>query len=143
MSARYPLDPFALPNRPDIPISAERNQGRLKVPATKMLKTAASVILITIGLATAVFLPALMIDASRMELVVLNGQVMTLPVYSARVIDMFLGALVVAVALVSFVLCAMICACERNEWSRPDRLAARKRGERHRGRAGRVEVLDV
>ncbi|MBD8891365.1 hypothetical protein [Roseibium litorale] len=143
MSARYPLDPFALPNRPDIPISASRDAGRRAVPAGTLLKTAATVILITIGLATAVFLPALLLDVSRVDHLVLDGRMMTLPAYSARVIDMFLGALVVAIALVSFVLSAMICASERSEWSRSDRRAARKHGGSQSKRTGMIEVLDV
>lgn len=143
MSARYPLDPFALPERPDIPISLVRADGVAPVTAMVLLKRGLTVILITIGLATAVFMPALLFDVSRVETIVLAGQSMTLPAYSARVIDMYLGALVVAVAVVSFVLCAMICASEHTEWSRPERGAARRRSRRVAGRHGMIEVLDV
>ena len=143
MSARYPLDPFALPNSPDIPIPALRTKDRPAIPVGLVLKKAVTVMLVTIGLASAVFLPALLLDVSRVDHLVIDGRLMTVPAYSARVIDMFLGALVLATALVSFVLSVMISASERSEWNRSDRRAAKKRSRHQSGRKGMIEVLDV
>lgn len=115
MSVRYPMDPFAVPNRPDIPLSPPRR--RRPIPSNRRLSgvrraavAAAGFTAASLVLAGLLFTPVLVQELSRIDAVMLSGEVVPSGAFTARIGALFLGTLIVAVALVSLFASAALVA---------------------------------
>jgi len=105
MSVRYPYDPFALPERPDIhpPEPGPASLGRTFGSAMRRIALiVAGFFVAAIALAVVLFVPVLIREIGRVDAVMLAGEL--LPVYSVaeRLQDLFFGTLIVSVAVLSF-----------------------------------------
>lgn len=109
MSARYPLDPFALPNRPDIsiPIPIRRRANRLRA-GVKALCVIGVFLAASLVLAVVLFMPLLVVEIARIDAVVLAGQTLEAWSYSARLGDLFLGTLIVSFSVLAFLTSVML-----------------------------------
>lgn len=109
MSARYPLDPFALPSRPDIPIPMPMRgrTNRLRT-GVKALCVIGVFLAASVMLAVVLFVPILAVEITRIDAVVLAGQTLEAWSYSARLGDLFLGTLIVAFSVLAFLASLML-----------------------------------
>jgi len=109
MSARFPLDPFAVPSRPDIsipmPIRGRANRLRAGVKAICVIGVFVAASLV---LAVVLFVPILAVEIARIDAVVLAGQTLEAWSYSARLGDLFLGTLIVAFSVLAFLTSVML-----------------------------------
>lgn len=123
MSVRYPLDPFDLPYPPDLPRPEHLGapairpklawRKRLSLGVAALIAFAAA----TAGAAVLIFLPVLLADLWSLEAVRTGGQVLSAAEYRMHLIELFLGTLVLAGALVSFVF-SLASAGRRPYWQR-------------------------
>jgi len=105
MSVRYPYDPFALPERPDIhpPEPVPASFGRTFGSVTRRIALiVAGFFAAAVALAVILFIPVLIREIGRVDAVMLAGEL--LPVYSIaeRLQDLFFGTLILSVAILSF-----------------------------------------
>jgi hypothetical protein len=111
MPARYSRAPSAGVDRPDIylPDPLRRRKNRLRRGAV-LIKYVGGYMLAVAVLAAILFLPVLFVEVSRIDAVELSGEILPVSVFASRLGDMFLGTLIVAFALVSFVASAALSA---------------------------------
>ena len=144
MSVRYPMDPFATPNRPDVhfPFAGVVLPDPGRVPLARRLRLA---VLAVAAFAVAVsvvamilFMPVLVHDLTSLQAVQRHGEVMLIAQYTERLLSLFLGTVVLSGALVSFAL-AVVLSASRSRVIVPVR---RSRTQQRATRA-RVEPNDV
>ncbi|MEH0069843.1 hypothetical protein V6L77_05150 [Pannonibacter sp. Pt2-lr] len=138
MSVRYPLDPFDLPYPPDLPRPDDfaAPSPRLALPWRRRLALGGVALAMfsaaTAGAAVLIFLPVLLADLWSLEAVRIGNAVQSATQYRTHLIELFLGTLVLAGALVSFVF-SLAFGGRRPYWQRlePRRLrgSARSAGE--------------
>lgn len=116
MSVRYPMDPFALPNRPDVdfPFAGLDRPTRGRVPLGHRLRLAVlalAAFAAVVGVVSAVlFMPVLLHDLTSLQAVQRHGEVMLMSEYTTRLTSLFLGTVVLSGALVSFALTVVLAA---------------------------------
>lgn len=142
MSVRYPMDPFALPNGPDIdfPFAGARRPAAVS-PAHRLRLAALAVagFATVVGVVSAVlFMPVLLHDLMSLQAVQRHGQVMLMAQYTDRLLSLFLGTMVLSGALVSFAL-AVVLSARRSKTLAPVRRARAKT----RAQDARSELTDV
>ena len=98
MSTRYSLRP----NRPEIqlPLLVRRRANRLRNGA-RVLRVAVFFFLVSFVLASALFTPVFLLEASRIDTAA-GGRMMEINRFAGHLEGLFLGALVLAVVLVGF-----------------------------------------
>ncbi|WP_417686537.1 hypothetical protein [Roseibium sp.] len=116
MSSRYPFDPFALPDRPDVLLSPDPGPGQFieNQNVIRRISGAMTVLAVwigaTAGLSILIFLPVLASEISQIETLGVAGRAYTAQAFVARLADMFLGSSVIAAALVCFLASAVLAA---------------------------------
>lgn len=119
MSARYPFDPFALPERPDVPFPAPQRR-RSSVPLSIKQRLVRGVVKISIIiaivllLAVLIFLPALISELARVEALTIEGRFYPISEFVDALASLALGSFVIAVSLVAFVLAASFTGRDMN-----------------------------
>ncbi|MFD1696319.1 hypothetical protein [Roseibium aestuarii] len=113
MSARYPFDPFAMPERPDVPFPAARiDRAASSLPMTRRLARlglrAVSLVGLIAGLSVLIFLPALVSELARIEAVTVEGQTYSASAFVEALGSLYLGSVIVAIALTSFLAAAAL-----------------------------------
>lgn len=111
MPARTSRASFTEVDRPDIylPDPLRRRKNRLRRGA--VLITCVGKYLAAVALLAAIlFLPVLFVELSRIDAVGLSGEIIPASVFATRLGDMFLGTVIIAIALVSFVASAALSA---------------------------------
>lgn len=109
MSVRYPLDPFDLPYPPDPPRPDDfaASLPRVTLSWRQRLALGGAAVAVfsaaTAGAAMLIFLPVLLADLWSLEAVRIGNAVQSAAQYRTHLIELFLGTLVLAGALVSFV----------------------------------------
>ncbi|NBN63241.1 hypothetical protein GWI72_01200 [Microvirga tunisiensis] len=143
MSDRYPTDPFALPNRPDVAftLAGADRPAVVRSPLQRLrlavLALAAFVVTVT-GVAALLFLPVLLHELMDLQAVQRHGEVMLMSRYGAHLMSLFLGTVVVSGALVSFAL-AVVLSSQRSRVLTP----VVRRRKQERGVRTRPEITDV
>lgn len=144
MSVRYPVDPFAMPNRPDadFPFAGPALPDPGRVPLGRRLRLAVLAVAAfaaAVGVVAAVlFMPVLLHDLTSLQAVQRHGEVMLMAQYTERLMSLFLGTVVLSGALVSFALAVVLSA-------RRSRVLVPVRRSRTQPRAigARLELNDV
>jgi uncharacterized membrane protein len=109
MLSRYPLDPFARPDSPDLPglpvrIAPAGVARRLREAAIVAGAAAA----LTLALTLILFLPVAADEISRLESVVVNGVSEPAGAFTDRLVTLFLGLLVLSASVSAFVLSVLM-----------------------------------
>lgn len=103
MSARYPYDPFALPERPDVHLPpAVPQRGQNPFGFLKLAKLALAFLLSVGLLAFIMFVPVLLSEIGRVDAVLLAGELLPAYSFAGRLTDLFFGTFIVATAILSF-----------------------------------------
>jgi hypothetical protein len=138
MSVRYPLDPFDLPYPPDLPRPDEFDVPLPRAVLSwrkRLALSGAALAAFTAATAVAavlIFLPVLLSDLWSLEAVRIGSEVQSASQYRTHLFELFLGTLVLAGSLVSFVF-SLAFGGRRPYWQRlrvrPLRGASRHAGE--------------
>ncbi|MTH98407.1 hypothetical protein [Roseibium sp. RKSG952] len=116
MSARYPLDPFALPDRPDIPVP-ERTGPRDRTGTLKAAARSFGIfVLAAVVLTGLLYAPVLIREIGRIDTVVMNGIGLRPGAFAGHLIDLFLGTAIVSVAILSFIASAALVSGPLVSW---------------------------
>lgn len=148
MSVRYPYDPFALPERPDVhpPQARLATEGCSTVSAAKrILFAVAGFAAAVIMLAILLFIPVLVREIGRIDAVVLAGHMLPAHSFAERLLDLFFGTVIVAIAILSFLAASALAQDPRTEpvGFKPQRPATRNGWRVQRSMVQHKEVTDV
>lgn len=127
MSARYPFDPFALPERPDVPppASFERTAAThlsLRGKLRKFLRAIFHAIAIFSVLSVLIFLPALVLEFMRVDKVSVEGRVLSAREFVDGLGSLYIGSSVIALSLMSLIAAGAVVGRgldgQHGEWAR-------------------------
>lgn len=130
MSVRYPYDPFALPERPDISLLERASPAPRPSRLVAGLAAVGGFSAAAFGLGCVLFVPVLIGELGRIDALIVSGE--TVPTYSfaGRLRDLFFGTLILSVAIVSFLAAAALSSgpMYRPDATRPGHRPLSKRG---------------
>jgi hypothetical protein len=126
MSARYPLDPFALPNGPDIPLSSPSLRGDVRGTVFRLLIGVGLFSAAVSVLALVLFVPVLFSEAARIDAVILDGRLFQKADLMSLLGDLFMGTAIFSLAVISFIASAALSLGGRTRWREPGRPAGAK-----------------
>ncbi|MTI43600.1 hypothetical protein JM93_02824 [Roseibium hamelinense] len=119
MSARYPLDPFALPNVPFRGLQS----GLYLCSVAGCLKCALATIAIFLAavlcLAVVFFIPVFIQVLARLNAVVVDDVAMVPAQFAGHLGELFFGTAIVAFAIVSFIASAIVASRDMDRYEAP------------------------
>ena len=110
MSSRYPFDPFAVPERPDVTSYADSGKTRASF-AQRLARAARAIALFTgisIVLSLALFVPILVSELFRIEAIQLGDKTYSRSGFAGYLTELYLGIAIISVALVCFMTSAAV-----------------------------------
>ncbi|MEP0232581.1 hypothetical protein [Roseibium sp.] len=119
MSARYPFDPFAVPNGPDIEFPAARKRRSFAQFLLRALLAIGGFIAASFVLSVVLFVPILIGEIIAIEAVVVGGHQVEALEFVSRLGALFPGTLVIAVAILSIIASAALAAGKEGRWEHP------------------------
>ncbi|MEP4030837.1 hypothetical protein [Roseibium polysiphoniae] len=119
MSARYPFDPFAVPNGPDIEYPAARQRRSVAQVLLRALLAIGGFIAASFVLSSVLFVPILIGEIIAIDAVVVGGHQTEVADFVSKLGALFLGTLVVAVAVLSIIASAALAAGKEGRWEHP------------------------
>lgn len=143
MSARYPLDPFALPDRPDIALPAGVGRRSVFRSLLRGFLMLAGFGLASVVIAVVLFVPILMNEIGQIETVVQGGRAFEIAHFLSRLGALFFGTLVFAVAFMSILASAALAAGQDGHWRTPGSLSSRLQRDGLKDHAVKMEATYV
>ena len=102
MSARFPYDPFARPELPDVRLPEVKFDRAPRFTFAKALKVVLAFLAAILVLSMILFVPVLAGQVARIDAIMLAGELLPAYSFADRLLDLFFGTFIVASAVLSF-----------------------------------------